>query len=149
MSNRDELIAVRRDLAEALRRVDALLRNAQAGNTKGAARLVQRRLDVAFDWRCAVPAGLHQEFVAKLGGDDADERVRQWYRDVADYWPEHQPIAEDDWAWWRARWAEAFGSGGRRTRADLGPAWIEWTCAHDPHCDNRAQHERRCEREAR
>lgn len=51
------------------------------------ATLVQSTKNLAFAGRVRVPGWLHPEFVAgigKLGGDDPDAAVRQWYRDLND-----------------------------------------------------------------
>ena len=64
---------------------------------------------------CCVPASLHREFVRKSGlvsEAEADEQVRAWYREVSDAWA-GQPVGEDDFAWWRARWKERMA--GRPT----------------------------------
>lgn len=97
------------------------------------------RIDVAWPGRPPVPGSLHVEFVDKLGGDraEADRRLRAWYPEAAAPF-EDQPIGDDDYAFWRARFREWVGttvtrpSAPRVTPADAGGPG--YRCPHDPPC---------------
>ncbi len=73
---------------------------------------------------CCVPAALHRELVRKSGIPDeaeADEQLRAWYREVsADF--AGQAVAEDDFAWWRARWKERLGGAVGRSSQRWSPS---------------------------
>jgi hypothetical protein len=69
------------------------------------------RIDVAWPGRPPVPGGLHAEFRSKLGGDPdaANAELRAWYPVVAAAY-EGEPIGDDDWRFWRARFREWVGT---------------------------------------
>lgn len=95
------------------------------------------RIDVAWPGRPPVPGTLHAEFRDKLGGDpdEADARLRAWYPEAAAPYAD-QPIGDDDFRFWRARFAEWVGTTVRAvprvTPADT--AGYGTTCPHDPPC---------------
>lgn len=101
--------------------------------------------------RVCVPAALHEELRRKVGGDedDADRRLRAWYREVDDAWQDpSRAIGDSDWDFWRARFREWQGTTADRKRgagnAPITPAErekaAEWrrkcwgACRHDPRC---------------
>ena len=111
-----------------------------------------RRGRQAFEWRACVPEALHAEFRRKLGGSEqeADERLRAWYRAVSDDWPD-LPIGESDWVFWRARFAEWVGvtATAPRTTAALMPSYDPDWCRHEPRCASRDWHDLMVAREAK
>jgi hypothetical protein len=66
--------------------------------------------------RVCVPAVLHREFLRKLGGDEgqADQALRAFYLAVNEEWTTgpgaDEPIGDDNFAFWRARFHERWGS---------------------------------------
>lgn len=121
--------------------------------------VMRRRLHAAFEWaRGCVPQALHADLVAKLGGEAqaAEAQLFALYREVASTWPPSEPVA-DDWAFWRARFAERFAAARveRPRAAGAIPepaAWSDpgrvWHCHHgaDP-CRNRTACELRTARD--
>jgi hypothetical protein len=77
------------------------------------------RVDVAWPGRPPVPGSLHVEFVQKLGGDpdEAERRLREWYPVAAAAWAD-QPIGDDDFRFWRARFREWQGTTVGTTRSE-------------------------------
>lgn len=67
--------------------------------------------------RVCVPADLHDELRRKLGGDEeeADTRLRHWYLETGAAWQE-KPIGDDDYRFWRARFAEWQGLTEKPTK---------------------------------
>lgn len=86
------------------------------------------RLDVAWPGRPPVPSSLHAEFVSKLGGDQATAAAKlfAWYPEAAAAY-ENQPIGDDDFRFWRARFREWVGTTERPVKpaADAGPTTEE------------------------
>jgi hypothetical protein len=60
--------------------------------------------------RVCVPSFLHGEFVRRIGGDDSDAAVRQFYRDVLERIPDSQPIGDEPVKFWRGQFQARFGS---------------------------------------
>lgn len=113
------------------------------------------RIDIAWPGRPPVPGRLHLDFIEKLGGDSnaAEEELRAWYPVVAAAF-EGQPIGDDDFKFWRARFAEWVGTtvnpGHGREDATLarklGPTYADdWftDCHHDPKCETGPMHRMR------
>jgi hypothetical protein len=76
------------------------------------------RIDVAWPGRPPVPGSLHEEFVSKLGGDpeDARRRLGEWYpKASAEY--DNQPIGDDDFKFWQARFREWVGTTVKPVKA--------------------------------
>jgi uncharacterized protein YdaU (DUF1376 family) len=69
------------------------------------------RIDVAWPGRVPVPGSLHAEFRDKLGGDPAaaEAKLRAWYPIAAEPYA-NQPIGDDDYGFWRARFREWVGT---------------------------------------
>lgn len=69
------------------------------------------RIDVAWPGRPPVPGSLHAEFIDKLGGDPEHARLvlHAWYPQAAAPY-EDQPIGDDDFTFWRARFREWVGT---------------------------------------
>lgn len=96
------------------------------------------RIDVAWPGRPPVPGSLHAEFRDKLGGDPAaaDAELRAWYPVAAAPFDD-QPIGDDDFAFWRARFLEWVGTTRRPVPARVTPADTGGhghRCPHDPPC---------------
>jgi hypothetical protein len=108
------------------------------------------RVDVAWPGRPPVPGGLHAEFIDKLGGADADARLRAWYPVAAAAF-EGQPIGDDDWRFWRLRFREWVGTTATDVRSAAAPmptyGDTEW-CQHEPRCGSRNWHDVLVAREA-
>lgn len=78
------------------------------------------------DWkrRMCVQRRLHLDFVSRLGGEDAEAKLRAWYPTVIARY-EGQPIGDDVFAFWRHEFAAWVGTvtappqpaSGRRTAA--------------------------------
>jgi hypothetical protein len=90
-----------------------------------------------------VPGSLHAEFVDKLGGDPEEARAQlhAWYPEAAAPF-EGQPIGDDDFAFWRARFREWVGTTRQVDRARASPvptSYGAW-CDHDPPCTSREWH---------
>lgn len=103
--------------------------------------------------RVCVPAALHQELVRKLGGNagKADAELRAWYREVDEAWSSgdraEQAIGDDNFAFWRARFAERAGttrrpSPTRSTGVEAQAKHVRdkaWgRCRHEPKCESYA-----------
>lgn len=106
--------------------------------------------------RVHVPAKLHREFLAKIGrlageSDAAqDARLIAWYVAEAATLSPTESITENDFVFWRRRFAAAFaktaGPPGRTTgRADGPPS----PCGHDTLCESTTACIQRTLREAR
>jgi hypothetical protein len=102
------------------------------------------RTDVAWPGRPPVPGSLHEEFVSKLGGDpeDARRRLGEWYpKAAAEY--ANQPIGDDDFKFWRARFREWVGTTEKPSAPSARPAPRyaddDW-CWHEPRCNSREYH---------
>ena len=69
------------------------------------------RIDVAWPGHPPVPGSLHAEFIDKLGGDKetARRRLLEWYPAAAAPY-DGQPIGDDDFRFWRARFREWIGT---------------------------------------
>jgi hypothetical protein len=85
-----------------------------------------------------VPGSLHVEFRDKLGGDptEADAALRAWYPEAAGPYAD-QPIGDDDFAFWRARFREWVGTTVTRAPPRVTPADTSGPghrCLHDPPC---------------
>ena len=83
------------------------------------------RIDVAWPGRPPVPSALHAEFVSKLGGDAtaAAAKLHAWYPTAAAPY-EDQPIGDDDWTFWRARFREWVGTTKKPVAASAEQAPI-------------------------
>ena len=100
--------------------------------------------------RPPVPGNLHADFISKLGGDQetADAELRAWYPTVAARYA-GQPIGEDDFTFWRARFREWVGTSAAAEWAArrFGPSYeqTDWwqACRHDPRCETRPMHAQR------
>jgi hypothetical protein len=103
------------------------------------------RIDVAWPGRPPVPGSLHAEFRDKLGGDpnEADTKLRAWYPIAAAAY-DNQPIGDDDFTFWRARFREWIGTTVKPVRASAArlPRFRDedW-CQHDPQCDSDEKHQ--------
>lgn len=109
--------------------------------------VMRRRLHAAYEWeRGCVPQDLHADLVAKLGGDaaEANRRLLALYVEVASTWPTDAPVG-NDWAFWRARFDEAFVPKPARAvvpapspaaALPTGHAFT-WVCDHEPRCGHR------------
>lgn len=97
------------------------------------------RIDVAWPGRPPVPSSLHAEFVSKLGGaeDDARQKLFAWYPIAAAPY-DNQPIGDDDFTFWRARFREWVGTTRTaepsRSVASAAPSYGAPWCEHDPRC---------------
>lgn len=96
------------------------------------------RIDVAWPGRPPVPGSLHAEFRDKLGGDpdEADAALRAWYPEAAAPYAD-QPIGDDDFRFWRARFVEWVGSTVRAVPTRVTPPVTTsngHVCPHDPPC---------------
>jgi len=96
------------------------------------------RIDVAWPGRPPVPGALHAEFRDKLGGDpgEADAALRAWYPIAAAPYDD-QPIGDDDFGFWRARFREWVGTTVTPRPARVTPAVTGGhghVCPHDPPC---------------
>lgn len=60
--------------------------------------------------RACVPAFLHRQFVAALGGseDEADQRLRAWYLEVERGFADDAPVPADVIKFWRVQFDAAF-----------------------------------------
>jgi hypothetical protein len=128
------------------------------GPSYGPPLAMKTRVDVAWPGRPNVPGALHLEFVSKLGGDpdDADGHLRRWYPTVAAKF-EGQPIGDDDFRFWRARFREWVGttvsqvSERRAEQAAYEPEddWFdECQRLHDGECNGKLGHRTRMQVEA-
>lgn len=78
--------------------------------------------------RLRVPVKLHGDFLAALGGHDADARLRRWYAEVdAEIETSGEAIVPDVWKWTEARfraWAyDAAMAGARTQQAATDDEW--------------------------
>jgi hypothetical protein len=101
------------------------------------------RVDVAWPGRPPVPAGLHAEFIDKLGGDPeaARQRLLAWYPEAAAPY-DGQPIGDDDFSFWRHRFRDWQGTTRQLARSSASPlptSYDEW-CTHEPRCNSREWH---------
>jgi hypothetical protein len=110
-------------------------------------------VDVAWAGRPPVPGSLHAEFRNKLGGnaETADERLFAWYPQAAAPY-EGQPIGDDDYAFWRARFREWVGTTRTTQPANRAPSADAWAradawCQHEPRCASRGAHQTVLDRE--
>ena len=80
-----------------------------------------RRTNIAWPGRPPVPGTLHADFRSRLGGppDEADRRLVAWYETVsAEY--TGQPIGDNDFEFWRARFKDWQGSTVTRASPMMG-----------------------------
>jgi len=117
---------------------------------------VRPRTDVAWPGRPPVPGTLHLEFISKLGGDQeqADRDLSAWYPVVAEHYA-NEPIGDDDFRFWRARFREwigttvpSAGTGKRPAEQYLPPEdetdWFaECQTLHAGECNGRLGHQTR------
>lgn len=108
-------------------RARGLSAGVQAGTTQ------KEHLKHAFcgqTYRVCVPEFLHGELVRRLGGDDADARIRGWYATTEAGLDPAVPVAEAV-KFWRAAFESFFApivvkAPSRHTV----PRYTEWTCPH-------------------
>lgn len=96
--------------------------------------------------RVCLPENVFVELVKAKGGPEtlACTYVRAWHQRVCETWDAEtgprgsEPIGDDKYAFWRARWAEDHGTTkaepkpARQARSE--PTYTEWVCPHAPPC---------------